>query len=272
MNVLNNPRIFTRFCVALSKPDRKTALYRAITVLEERVSREMGEILVFVNLQEKLWIMILECCPLARKEEKISERNEKGYKHVEKSIVPRDDFTEKKQFGSRRPPPMNNSKKTNEVAGFEIYDGMKWGIEVLDDIKVSFESDYLDNKELHFYKYLPESYRRFVFEPKTNEEKGLLGNINFTPMGVTDPLAKFSATLKFKVEISEDYVLAYFKPEFVPEEPKPDKDKPKFDFDLSIKEDKKNDEPFIPKFKPLPTTVMERLMRTSRKPIISKSL
>lgn len=231
----------------------------------------MGEILVFINLQEKLWVVVLECCPVKRKEEKVAERKEKGYKLIDKSQIQKEE-EKKPAFSSRRPPPMTQKAKTPEVNGFEIFDGMKWGIEVTDDIKVSFESDYLDNKELQYFKFLPESYRRFVIEPKTNEEKGLIGNISFVPVDTTDQLSKFASTMKFKVEIEEECVRAYFKPEFVPEEPKPEKEKPKIEFDLTIKEQEKKDEPSEPRFKPLPTTVMERLMRTSRKPIICKIL
>lgn len=258
-----------RFCVALSKPGRKTALFRSITVLEGRVSKEMGEILVFINLQEKLWVVVLECCPLKRKEEKVAERKEKGYSLIDKSQIQKEE-DKKTAFSSRRPPTMPQKQKAPEINGFEIFDGMKWGIEVSEDIKVSFESDYLDNKELQFFKFLPESYRRFVIEPKTNEEKGLIGNISFTPIDATDQMAKFASTMKFKLEIPEETVRAYFKPEFVPEEPKPEKERPKFEFDLSIKQEEKKEEPSAPRFKPLPSSVMERLMRTSRKPIICK--
>ncbi|XP_053408995.1 uncharacterized protein LOC123561650 isoform X2 [Mercenaria mercenaria] len=260
-------KTLSTFCVALSKPSRKTALHRSITVLEGRVSKEMGEILVFINIQEKLWVVVLECCPINRKEEKVAERKGKGYQLIDKSQIQKEE-EKKPAFSSRRPPPPMQKQKAPEVNGFEIYDGMKWGIEVTDDIKVSFESDYLDNKELQFFKFLPESYRRFVIEPKTNEEKGLIGNISFVPVDSTDQLAKFASTIKFKVEISEDNVRAYFKPEFVPEEPKPEKETPKIEFDLNIKGEEKKDEPSVPRFKPIPSTVMERLMRTSRKPIV----
>ena len=230
----------------------------------------MGEILVFINLQEKFWVMVLECCSLSRKEERIAARKEKGFKPVDKVQIQREEVEKKPAFSSRRPPPISHNNKQKEINGFEIFDGMKWGIELTDDIKVNYESDYLDNKELQFFKFLPESYRRFVIEPKTNEEKALVGNISFTPLDLNEPLAKFAATLKFRVDISEETVMAYFKPEFVPEEPKPEKEKPKLDFDFNIKQQEKKDEPFVPRFKPLPSSVMERLMKTSRKPVISE--
>lgn len=254
----------------MAKPGRKTVLHRCITVLEGRVSRDMGEILVFINLQEKLWVVVLECCSVKQKEEKVAERKDKGYTLIEKSQIQKEE-ERKPTFNSRRPPPVAQKQKPSDGNGFEIFDGMKWGIEVTDDIKVSFDSDYLDNKELQFFKFLPESYRRFVIEPKTNEEKGLIGNISFVPAEKSDPLTKFSSSIKFKVEIPEETVRAYFKPEFVPEEePKPEKEKPSINFDLNIKAQEEKKEPSVPKFKPIPTTVMERLMRTSRKPIVCK--
>ena len=238
-------------------------------ILEARVNKEKGEVLVFINLQEKFWVVILECFPLSRKEERISDRKEKGYTYIERNQTVKEDNDRKSFYGARRPP-LITGKQKEQSAGFEIYDGMKWGIEITEDIKVSFESDYLDNKELQFFKFLPESYRRFVIEPKNNDEKDLIGNVTFIPLDVNDPLAKAASTLKFKVDINEDNVKAYFKPEYVPEEPVVEKQKPKLDFDFSVKEEEKRDVPFVPKFKPLPSTVMERLMKTNRKPIVRK--
>lgn len=259
-------KALSNFCVALSKPDRKTVLYRTVPILEARVNKEKGEVLVFINLQEKFWVVVLECFPLSRKDERIAERKEKGFTYVERSPPAKEDNDKKSFFSSRRPPPIQT--KQRDMSGFEIYDGMKWGIEITDDIKASFDSDYLDNKELQFFKFLPESYRRFVIEPKNNEEKDLIGNVTFIPLDTTDPLAKAAATLKFKVDINEAHVKAYFKPEYIPEEPVVEKQKPKIDFDFSVKEEEKKDVPFVPKFKPLPSTVMDRLMKTNRKPII----
>jgi hypothetical protein len=45
---------------------------------------------------------------------------------------------------------------------------MKWTFNVSDDIKASLDSDYIDNKDLQYYKHLPESLRKFVIEPKVN--------------------------------------------------------------------------------------------------------
>ena len=238
-------------------------------ILEERVSKEKGEVLVFINLQEKFWVVILECFPLSRKEERIAERKNKGFNYVERSPPSKEDNDVKNpMFNRRRPPPIRG--KQQETAAFEINDGMKWGIEIADDIKCSFDSDYMDNKELQYFKFLPESYRRFVIEPKNNDEKDLIGNVTFVPLNINDPLAKMASTLRFKVDINEEAVKAYFRPEYVPEEPVIEKQKPKIEFDLSIKEEKKEEAPFVPKFKPLPSQVMERLMRTSRKPIVCK--
>lgn len=256
----------SNFCVALSKPDRKTVLYRSVPILEARVNKEKGEVLVFINLQEKFWVVVLECFPQSRKDERIAERKDKGFTYVERNPPVKEDNDRKPFFGSRRPPPIHG--KQQDMSGFEIYDGMKWGIEIADDIKVSYDSDYVDNKELQFFKFLPESYRRFVIEPKNNEEKDLIGNVSFIPLDLNDPLAKAATTLKFKVDINEENVRAYFKPEYIPEEPVVEKQKPKLDFDFSVKEEEKKDVPFVPKFKPLPSTVMERLMRSNRKPII----
>lgn len=251
--------------MAQAKPDRKKRIISSVPVLEGRTDKEKGEIIAFLNLQEKFWFVVLDCFPESKAESRIAEMKQKGFKHVQKQILRKEDENDNKYF--RRPPPRQN--KPNLPNGFELFDGMKWTMEVVDDIKVGFESDYMENKDLQYFKYLPESCRKFVIEPKNNEEKAICGAINLTPQGIEDIRMKESSTFTLKIDIDEETVRAYFKPEVVPEEPEPVKEKPNLDLLMnSGKQEEKPAIPFIPKFKPLPATVMERLMKTSRKPII----
>ena len=131
----------------------------------------------------------------------------------------------------------------------------------------------MENKDLQYYKHLPESLRKFVIEPKTTEERILIGAINLTPVGVNDQKIREAATLAIRIEVDDETVKAYFKQEIIPEEPEVKKEKPNLDL-LKTPEIKteKPTVPSIPKFKPLPPSVMERLMRTSRPQIISKQI
>lgn len=251
-----------------SKPDRKKRLPPAAQVLENRNNREKGEIVAFLNLQEKLWFLVLECMPLSKLESRVKEMSEKGFKHVVKEIVKKDEGT---NF-FRRPQKFQQPTRQLQVPPTcEINDGMKWEFSVVDDIKVNSESNYMENRELHYFRYLPESYRQFVIEPKTNEERAISGAINLDPLGIEDKNLKENCTCSIHIEIDEETVKAYFKPEFVPEEPEPKKEKVNFDIlNTPVFKEDKPEVPVIQKFKPLPPTVMERLMRTNRKPIISK--
>ncbi|KAK3107162.1 hypothetical protein FSP39_008363 [Pinctada imbricata] len=256
-----------RFCVMLAKPDRRKRLLAAAPALEGRADKERGEVIAFVALQEKFWFMVLECFPESKVEARKKEMIGKGFVAMTKELVKQDDPMEKNYF--RRQPKTATTNNRGPPPGFEIFDGMTWDINITDDVKASFDSDYMENKELHYFKYLPESYRKFVIEPKTNEERAITGAINLMPIGLTDKKLKENSVFTIKLDIDEEKVKAYFKPEFVPEEPEPKKEKPNFDILNTPKlPEEKPTLPVIQKFKPLPPTVMERLMRTSRKPII----
>lgn len=252
-----------------SKPDRKKRLPPAAQVLESRSNREKGEIVAFLNLQEKLWFLILECMPLSKLESRAKEMSEKGFKYVVKDIVKREETTN--VFRHRSQKFQQPAKQLQVSPTCEINDGMKWDFSVVDDIKVSTESNYMENRELHYFRYLPESYRQFVIEPKTNEERAISGAINLDPVGIEDNNLRDNCTCSIQINIDEETVKAYFKPEFVPEEPEPKKEKVNFDIlNTPVFKEEKPEVPVIQKFKPLPPSVMERLMKTSRKPIISK--
>lgn len=227
--------------------------------------------MVFLNLQEKFWFMVLECFPESKTQARIAEMKSRGFKHVQKEVLKLTDVlggNENKFF--RRPPPVQSKPKPSG-GGFEIYDGMKWKIEVVDDIKVNFDSDYFENKELHYFRHLPESYRKFVIEPKTNDERSISGAINLLPMDLSDQKLKDAATFTLRIDIDEETVRAYFRPDVIPEEPEPEKEKPNLDLLNSMTQ--KETTPVLPtiqKFKPLPPLVMERLMKPTRKPLIGE--
>lgn len=257
----------TRFCVMKSKPDRKKRMAAAAGILEGRCEMEKGDVMAFVNFQEKMWYLVLECFPKSKLDTKIAEMKEKGFRHYKKEITrPEEPVDNKQHF--RRPPPIK-SKVQGTPTEFEIFDGMKWTFNVSDDIKASLDSDYMDNKDLQYYKHLPESLRKFVIEPKTTEERTLIGAINLTPVGVNDQKIRESASMSLRIEIDEEVVRAYFKEDPIPEEPEVKKEK--LNLDLLKTPEIKVDKPVvpsIPKFKPLPPSVMERLMKTSRPQII----
>ncbi|XP_062610303.1 uncharacterized protein LOC134272084 isoform X2 [Saccostrea cucullata] len=256
----------SKFCVMQSKPERQKRLPPAATVLENRSNREKGEIVAFLNLQEKFWFMVLECMPLIKLESRVKEMSEKGFKHVVKDIVKKDEPSNPFRRSQKFQQP---TRQIQVPPTCEIIDGMKWDFTVGDDIKVSSESNYSENRELHYFRYLPESYRQFVIEPKTNDERAITGAINLDPVGIEDKNLRDNCTCSIRIEIDEETVKAYFKPEFVPEEPEPKKEKVNFDIlNTPVFKEEKTEVPTIPKFKPLPPSVMERLMKTSRKPII----
>lgn len=257
----------TRFCVVKSKPDRKKRMAAAVSILEGRCEMEKGEVMAFINFQEKTWFLVLECFPKNKLDSKIAEMKEKGFRHFKKEISKPEEPVDNKQH-FRRPPPIK-TKSQNVPVEFEIFDGLKWTFNVSDDLKANLDSDYMENKDLQYYKHLPESLRKFVIEPKTTEERTLIGAINLTPVGINDQKVREASTMALRIEVDEETVKAYFHEEVIPEEPEVKKEKPNLDLlrTPEIKVDKPTT-PFTPKFKPLPASVMERLMRTSRPQII----
>lgn len=261
-----------RFCVVKCKPDRKKRMASAVNVLEGRIEMEKGEVMAFINFQEKMWFLVLECFPKNKLDNKIAEMSEKGFRPFKKEIVRPEEQADNKPYFRRQPAP--KPKTQNIPTDFEIFDGMKWTFNVSDDLKASLDSDYMENKDLQYFKHLPESLRKFIIEPKTTEERSLIGAINLSPVGISDQKIRDAATLSVRLEIEEDLVRAYFKEESIPEEPEP-KEKAKPNLDLLKTPEIKVEKPVstgVPKFKPLPPLVMERLMKSSRPQIISKSL
>lgn len=242
----------------------------AVGVLEGRIEMEKGEVMAFINFQEKMWFLVLECFPKSKLDTKIAEMNDKGFRPFKKEIVRPEEPVDNKPYFRRQQPP--KPKQQNVPTDFEIFDGMKWTFNVSDDLKANLDSDYMENKDLQYFKHLPESVRKFIIEPKTTEERSLIGAINLTPVGITDQKIREAATLSVRLEIEEDLVRAYFKEESIPEEPEP-KEKARPNLDLLKTPEIKVEKPVpsgVPKFKPLPPMVMERLMRSSRPQIISK--
>lgn len=255
----------SRFCVVHTKPDRAKRVLTAVPIVEGRSDKEKGEVIAFLNLQEKFWFVVLECFPENKSETRIKEMKDRGFKHINKQILRREEVVDNKPF--RRAQPKQN--KVKDIQGFELFDGMKWTMEVVEDIKVSFDSDYMENKDLQYFRHLPDSCRKFVIEPKNNEEKAISGAINLIPQNVEgDGRLREASTFTLRIDLDEETVKAYFRPEFVPEEPAPVKEKPNLDLLRMDTKEEKPAIPTIPRFKPLPATVMERLMKTSRKPII----
>lgn len=267
--ILTYLKFVFRFCVVKSKPDRKKRMAAAVSILEGRCEMEKGEVMAFINFQEKTWFLVLECFPKNKLDSKIAEMKEKGFRHFKKEISKPEEPVDNKQH-FRRPPPIK-TKSQNVPVEFEIFDGLKWTFNVSDDLKANLDSDYMENKDLQYYKHLPESLRKFVIEPKTTEERTLIGAINLTPVGINDQKVREASTMALRIEVDEETVKAYFHEEVIPEEPEVKKEKPNLDLlrTPEIKVDKPTT-PFTPKFKPLPASVMERLMRTSRPQIISK--
>ncbi|XP_067667863.1 uncharacterized protein [Haliotis asinina] len=252
-------KTLSRFCVCQSKPDRKQKMKDAIPILDGRSNKEKGEVTMFLSLKEKSWMGVIECFPEFKTDVRTNARSSVGFQHIVKQDAPKE--TEQR-FTSRRRPPPPKQYKEKEIDGFEIYDGCKWEIEVSGDIKVSGESDYFDNNQLQFFRNLPESYRRFVLEPRTNEERALQGVINLVPVGVEEQKTRERLSFTFKFEVDEEKVKAYFKPD--EPEPEPEPEKPTVTFDLPLEPIKEERPPPPVKVRTFSASALERLTRPIR--------
>lgn len=262
----------SRFCVMKAKPGREKKMREAMTVLEERLGKENGQVGIFLSLKEKSWMAVVEAYPEMSSQVKVDSRQDKGFRFVKKVEVPNGVMNGKGAF-SRRPPPPLKDFRAKEIDGFEMFDGLVWSVEVKDDIKVSDESDLGQNSELQYFKYLKESYRRFVIEPSSEEERDLRGTITLTPVGVEDAKTKEQLTMTFHIDIPEETVRDYFKPEPVPEEPEPEKPKLTFDLPALTPTPKVTAPPPSPiKYRTISSTVMDRLTKTIRRPRMQISL
>ena len=248
-----------------SKPQRQKKMQEAVTVLEERMGKETGQVNVFLSLRPKSWMAVLEVFPQEQADDKLHTREAQGFSVVSKVEEERP-VTSQTSFSRRPPPPKEFRPK--QLTSFELYDGLTWAVTVTDDLEVSSDCDFVNNEQLVYFKYLKESYRCLELHPATEEERELRGTIVLTPMGVADPSLKEKLTLTFHVDIPERTVRDFF---YVPEpEPVPEPQvKPKLDL------------PLLPEPEPLPRTLprterprtfslsaLERLTQPVRRPNI----
>ena len=81
-----SPSFPTRFCIVKSKPERHKKMQEAVTVLEQRLGKEMGEVSVFLSLKEKSWMVVVECYPLHLSHDKLCCRQGQGFTVVHKTV------------------------------------------------------------------------------------------------------------------------------------------------------------------------------------------
>ena len=62
-----------------SKPDRQKKMQDALAVLERNLNQLPGRVSLFLSLQEKSWMGVLECYPLADSESKQRGRTDEGF-------------------------------------------------------------------------------------------------------------------------------------------------------------------------------------------------
>lgn len=238
-------------------------MQEAVRVLDERMDKDTGQVSVFLSLKPKSWLAVLEVYPLDQAAAKLREREEQGFLAVSK-VEEEKPLTVQTSF-SRRPPPPREIRP-RQMAGFELYDGLAWTVEVTNDLEVASDSDLLRNNQLQCYKFLKESYRRFELQPSTTDERELRGTLVLTPVDVTDPVLKEKLTLTFHLDIPERTVKDYF---YVPEpEPVPEpKAKPKFDLPaLPENEPKPAPKPPVEKQRTFSLSALERLTQSTRRP------
>lgn len=235
-------------------------------MLEERTNKLKGEILVFLSQEKKCWVLIVEVVPEDEAEERTDFRKTKGFRRLQKEIIAKPE-PEVFRFSRRS---AAKQVKVKEPEPLIIHDGMRWTVEVKEDLRVAGDSDMTEDSTLQYFEGLRESYRRFKVEPATDEERELSGVVSLVPV---DPKLRDNDSFQFKISISEDDVKEYFKPEYIPP-PTP----VKVEIDpgiVPIPEEvcpTKSSEPAAPRFKPLPKDVMDRLTRSNKRPVIRKCL
>ncbi|XP_025102469.1 uncharacterized protein LOC112569035 [Pomacea canaliculata] len=239
----------SRFCVVKSKPERDRKMKEALAVVEEHLEREKGEVSVFLSIKEKSWMVVVGVFPLAQAADKIT-----GPSAARMSGDP--------PAGDACPweqPPRS------PMGCLEIWDGLRWEIELNGDLQCDVTSDLLQNKELQYFKYLPDSYRSFLIQPVGEELRSLSGVLTLTPIGVDEVGMK--AALTFTIYINEEAVRAYFykEPEPVPA-PEPQLRKAKVLLSQSTSLSSEHQTALLPGLTKSTESTVERLSRSSRHP------
>ena len=245
---------------------------RAAAVLESRTIQDSVALSAFLLVRERSWLVLVEAFPTDRAEARINKRMCSGFIHLkrEENSEPQE---ENKFFSNRRISAKECKRKPDTL---EVFQGRHWEVDFQGDVKVSFESDFHNNRVLEYFRYLPESYRSFTIEPRNNEEMALSGVVELTSVRAGED--RENAKILFKVNIDEDVVKAYFKPEapIVPPEPEPEPEpeKPQVSFSFpevtSASQEGKLNQPATKSNRQISIDVTERLTRLPRRAKIGK--
>lgn len=232
----------------------------ALAVVEEHLEREKGEVSVFLSIKEKSWMVVVGVFPLAQAADKTLARQQQGC-----LVVPRQ---ETPVLGNNRRAVRWGSSSPNRAQKekcLEIWDGLRWEIELNGDLQCDVTSDLLQNKELQYFKYLPDSYRSFLIQPVGEELRSLSGVLTLTPVGIDE--AGMKAALTFTISINEEAVRAYFykEPEPVPA-PEPQLRKAKVLLSQSTSLSSEHQTALLPGLTKSTESTVERLSRSSRHP------
>ncbi|KAL8617845.1 hypothetical protein ACOMHN_040193 [Nucella lapillus] len=209
-----------KFCVVQTCRDQRRKMQEAVTVLEQYLDKQQTDLSLFLSLTGKSWQAVVECYPLRDTPTKLSTRKAQGFTIIKKSEPPPPLQNLPPTPNKTLPPRRLAQRGEKTPEGSEVHDGLTWTLEVSGDLQGTPRSEMSANSGLQCFRRLRDSYRRFILEPTTKEERSLRGTITLTPVGVEESV-KLDLTFQFHVEVPEQVVKDYFFVE-TPVEPEPE--------------------------------------------------
>ena len=157
-----------------SKPNRHNKMQFAATQLERCVDVVFGEIGLFLSLQPKSWMLLVEVYPCCHSEHVCQKRLSQGFQVISKKEIPSVTTSAFRDtvFKSLRASTVKNAEtRANRYNALNLTDGMRLEVSVNHELKAQKGCDIIDDNVLCYFRYVNESFRRIFFEPTLDEEK-----------------------------------------------------------------------------------------------------
>ena len=212
---------FYRYCIAVIKATKKRKLLDLMQNLEKGNDTLRGQIIPFIHIQEKYWLLWFDCVRNEEETAIITKRQNEGFRRIYKNDLiietePEDDkpVITRRSWRSRQ---KQEAKKPEMIrADLDISDGCSFDLDIGGDLLISDEDTGRDFTGLHFFEHLPGNYRKFVVQPKANVDSAKIALRCFTE----NPDTSLRTCVRtYEYDVSPEDVKAYF---YVEPEPEPE--------------------------------------------------
>ncbi|CAH1797352.1 unnamed protein product [Owenia fusiformis] len=224
-------KALSKYVVALSRPQRKRRLTEAFRIFDTQNRVVTGEILTFIKMEEKLWLLAVEIVQKNDIEKSIKDKENDGFEMVEKvEIVKEEKQVFRKHYKAARKDYSKMQEKPDDP-NVNLINNSVFDLELQGDLCVyESNSHYVTNQfKLPYSEIIGNNHRLYEIQPKLKDGvvdigvngydcEATLNILNKSPVNKDDP----ECIRTFRISIESSRVAKYFYEEPVPDEPEPE--------------------------------------------------